>query len=64
MDIIIISLGPVLLLFQYRTDTLTKYYLTYRETKSCCSGYGPIPNCLRKIFVVNVHKTDLLLYYI
>ena len=27
---------------------MTQYKVTYRRQLQCCSGYGPISNCLRK----------------
>ena len=33
----------------YRTETVTLYERTYNLQLQCCSGYGPKPNCLRKL---------------
>ena len=35
----------------YRSRTLTQYERTYNLQLQCCSGYGPKPNCLRKLYL-------------
>ena len=31
---------------------MTQYTLTYSSQLQCCSGYGPTPNCLRKLYML------------
>ena len=36
----------------YRTESVTLYERTYNLQLQCCSGYGPKPNCLRKLYLL------------
>ena len=31
---------------------MTLYATTYNYEMRCCSGYGPKPNCLRKLYLL------------
>ena len=49
------------LLFFNRSRSITLYHLTYSQQKRCCSGYGPLPNCPRKIHVIDVQ--NIIIWY-
>lgn len=36
----------------YRSRTMTVYTTTYNHEMRCCPGYGPKPNCLRKLYLL------------
>ena len=44
-----------------RSRSITLYHSTYSQQKRCCSGYGPLPNCLLKIYVINVQ--NIIIWY-
>ena len=31
---------------------MIRYKVTYNRQLQCCSGYGPISNCLRKLYLL------------
>ena len=38
------------------------YTTTYNQELQCCSGYGPKPNCLRKLYLLLTY-TEYFAYY-
>ena len=46
-----------------RIKSKTIYKLIYRQQSQCCSGYGPLPNCPRKLFLIDLLNITIIIKY-
>ena len=46
----------------YRSRSVTLYSTAYNQKLQCCSGYGPKPNCLRKLYLLLVYANYFAFY--
>ena len=50
-----------------RMMSITVYKLIYSQQKQCCSGYGPLPYCPRKLLLIdllNITITIIIKYIV
>ena len=47
-----------------RIRSITVYKLTYSQQKRCCSGYGPLPNCPRKLLLIDLQNITIIIIII
>ena len=45
----------------YRIKSKLRYKLTYKQEWQCCSGYGPLPNCLRKLLLIDLLNITIII---
>ena len=44
-----------------RIKSITVYKLIYIQQKQCCSGYGPLPNCPRKLLLIGLQNIIIII---
>ena len=44
-----------------RIKKITLYKLIYSQQKRCCSGYGPLPNCPRKLLLIDLQNITIII---
>ena len=50
-------------MFFNRIKSKIRYKLAYRQQWQCCSGYGPLPNCPRKLFLIDILNITIIFKY-